>query len=81
MPTKESVDIDLTVGDWETGDDEGGDSEVDGLGKGDSYVDINMPGPSARKTETSLDDWEVVSFENFFLNNRAQACVILRMPP
>jgi hypothetical protein len=69
VPTKEYVDIDLTLGDWETGDDEGGDSELDGRGKGESSIDINMPGPSARRTEASLDDWEVVSFETFFLNN------------
>lgn len=69
MPTKEYVDIDLTVGNWETGDDEGGDSELDGRVKGELSVDINMPGPSTRKTEASSDDWEVVSFQNFFLNN------------
>ena len=65
MPTKEYVDIDLTVGNWETGDDEGGDSELDGRSNGESSVDINMPGPNIRKTEASLDEWEVVSFENF----------------
>ena len=68
MPTKDYVDIDLTVGDWETGDDEGGDSETDGRGKGESSIDINMPGPSARKTEASLDGWEVGSFETFLDN-------------
>jgi hypothetical protein len=70
MPTKEYVDIDLTVtvGNWETGDDEGGDSELDGRGNGESSVDINMPGPNTRTTEANLDEWEVVSFENFFLN-------------
>lgn len=81
LPTKESVDIDLTVGDWETGDDEGGDSEVDGRVIGESFVDINMPGPSTRKVEASLDEWDMVSFENFFFNNWAQACVIFRTRP
>ena len=69
ISTKESVEIDLTVDDWETGDDEGEDSEGDGPSKGESSVDVNMPGPSTRKTEASLDDWEVVSLEHFFPNN------------